>query len=100
MFLKHYCFTPYLCPIFSVPESGRTHYDSRIAIQPEGMRDFWDIYGYDRCDKGSTLDVDEIVDSLSRKLVRFVDGVEDYSAFEPYLQIIMDNNIGSIVYDW
>ncbi len=63
------------------------------------MEDFWSMG--DLCyDKGKTFDIDTIIDSLFSKLVRYVDGKEDWTLLEPYLQIIMDKNIGSIVCDW
>ncbi len=85
-----------------MPESSRTHYATLEHIQPEGMEDFWSMGDlcYDNTVKGKTFDIDTIIDSLFSKLVRYVDGKEDWTLLEPYLQIIMDKNIGSIVCDW
>lgn len=82
-----------------MPESCREHYDTLLRIEPEGERDFWEFV--DPSDKGKTFHIDRIVEMLYDRLVPgAVEDSDDWGAVEPYLQILMDNNVGSIVYDW
>jgi hypothetical protein len=82
-----------------VPSSCRKHQSSLFPIQPEGLPDFWEFV--DPSDKGKTFDLDSITDQLyDRSVHNTADGHLDWKLVEPYLQILMDNNIGSIVYDW
>src|SRR4051812_22057689 len=80
----------------ATPEASRTHYGFLQAIQPRGLPDFWD----GEFDRHRTYDLECIVDMLFARLVHHTREPPDYSPIEPYLQVIMDKNVGSIVYDW